>query len=246
MSRLMHRKPKPDVLEVVHHEIPDNAAAAGAAAIPEQRAATSAMSRVAYREGGITWWRMARYVAVTEAVGLVAILVMGAIEGLDAFYPAWIAAILFGVAAFLLPRGTKASAVYTLVVSSVMLVLMGGLFFGWSGFLHPLSYFEMTFATLSTLVPIAGIVATIADSACGYAAFSVMSEDSAVLSIEFKTNMLAPANGERVIARAKVTKSGRTIIVCDATVHASKNGAEKLVATMTGTMMAVRRPNLEG
>jgi uncharacterized protein (TIGR00369 family) len=86
----------------------------------------------------------------------------------------------------------------------------------------------------------AGIVATIADSACGYAAFSVMSEDSAVLSIEFKTNMLAPADGERFIARARVTKSGRTIIVCDATVHASRNGAEKLVATMTGTMMAIR------
>lgn len=162
MSRLMHKKPKPDVLEVVHHEIPDNAAAAGAAAIPEQRAATSVMSRVAYKEGGITWRRMARYVAVTEAVGLLAILVMGAIEGLDAFYPAYLAAILFGVAAFLLPRGTKASAVYTLVVSCVMLVLMGGLFFGWTGFLHPLSYFEMTFATMSTLVPIAGIVATIA------------------------------------------------------------------------------------
>jgi uncharacterized protein (TIGR00369 family) len=86
----------------------------------------------------------------------------------------------------------------------------------------------------------AGIVATIADSACGYAAFSVMSEDSAVLSIEFKTNMLAPADGERIVARAKVTKSGRTIIVCDATVHASKNGTEKLVATMTGTMMAIK------
>src|SRR3954469_6526799 len=86
----------------------------------------------------------------------------------------------------------------------------------------------------------AGIVATIADSACGYAAFSVMAEDAAVLSIEFKTNMLAPADGERIIARAKGTKSGRTIIVCDATVHALKNAHEKLVATMTGTMMAVR------
>jgi uncharacterized protein (TIGR00369 family) len=86
----------------------------------------------------------------------------------------------------------------------------------------------------------AGIIATIADSACGYAALSLMPEDAAVLSIEFKTNMLAPADGERFLARGKVIKPGRTIMVCDATVHAVKNGAEKLVATMTGTMMVVQ------
>ena len=86
----------------------------------------------------------------------------------------------------------------------------------------------------------AGIIATIADSACGYAALSLMPDDAAVLSIEFKTNMLAPADGERFIARGKVIKPGRTIMVCDATVHAVKNGAEKLVATMTGTMMVVQ------
>jgi uncharacterized protein (TIGR00369 family) len=86
----------------------------------------------------------------------------------------------------------------------------------------------------------AGIIATIADSACGYAALSLMPDDAAVLSIEFKTNMLAPADGERFIARGKVIKPGRTIMVCDATVHAVRNGAEKLVATMTGTMMVVQ------
>lgn len=86
----------------------------------------------------------------------------------------------------------------------------------------------------------AGIIATIADSACGYAALSLMPNDAAVLSIEFKTNMLAPADGERFIARGKVVKPGRTIMVCDATVHAVRNGAEKLVATMTGTMMVVQ------
>jgi uncharacterized protein (TIGR00369 family) len=86
----------------------------------------------------------------------------------------------------------------------------------------------------------AGIVATIADSACGYAALSLMPEDAAVLSIEFKTNMLAPADGERFIARGRVIKPGRTIMVCDATVHAVRNGAEKLIATMTGTMMVVQ------
>ena len=86
----------------------------------------------------------------------------------------------------------------------------------------------------------AGIIATIADSACGYAALSLMPEDAAVLSIEFKINMLAPADGERFIARGKVIKPGRTIYVTDATVHAVRNGAEKLVATMTGTMMVVQ------
>jgi uncharacterized protein (TIGR00369 family) len=86
----------------------------------------------------------------------------------------------------------------------------------------------------------AGIIATIADSACGYAALSLMPDDAAVLSIEFKTNLLAPADGERFIARGKVIKPGRTIMVCDATVHAvRKGGEEKLVATMTGTMMVV-------
>lgn len=86
----------------------------------------------------------------------------------------------------------------------------------------------------------AGIIATIADSACGYAALSMMPADAAVLSIEFKTNMLAPADGERFIARGKVIKPGRTIMVCDATVHAVRmGGEEKLVATMTGTMMVV-------
>lgn len=86
----------------------------------------------------------------------------------------------------------------------------------------------------------AGIIATIADSACGYAALSVMPADAAVLSIEFKTNMLAPAEGDRFVARGRVIKPGRTIVVCDATVHAVRKDGEKLVATMTGTMMVVR------
>ena len=87
----------------------------------------------------------------------------------------------------------------------------------------------------------AGIIATIADSACGYAALSLMPDDAAVLSIEFKTNLLAPADGERFLARGRVIKPGRTIMVCDATVHAVRKGGEdKLVATMTGTMMVVQ------
>lgn len=86
----------------------------------------------------------------------------------------------------------------------------------------------------------AGIIATIADSACGYAALSVMPDDAAVLSIEFKINMLAPADGLRLIARGTVIKPGRTIVVCNAEVHSERGDSEKLVATMTGTMMVVR------
>lgn len=86
----------------------------------------------------------------------------------------------------------------------------------------------------------AGIVATIADSACGYAALSVMPADAAVLSIEFKINMLAPAEGVRLVARGRVVKPGRTIVVCTADVFAERGDVEKLVATMTGTMMVVK------
>jgi acyl-coenzyme A thioesterase PaaI-like protein len=67
-----------------------------------------------------------------------------------------------------------------------------------------------------------------------------MPADAAVLSIEFKINMLAPAEGTRLIARATVIKPGRTIVVCGAEVHAQQAGGEKLVATMTGTMMVVK------
>lgn len=85
----------------------------------------------------------------------------------------------------------------------------------------------------------AGVIATALDSACGYAAFSLMPGDAAVLTVEFKVNLLAPAKGERFVFRSRVVKPGRTITVCDARAVAVDAGAEKLVATMTGTMMAV-------
>ena len=59
----------------------------------------------------------------------------------------------------------------------------------------------------------AGAMATILDSACGYAAYTLMAKDEAVLSIEYKINMLAPAKGKSVIARARVVRAGRTISV---------------------------------
>jgi uncharacterized protein (TIGR00369 family) len=85
----------------------------------------------------------------------------------------------------------------------------------------------------------AGIIATALDSACGYAAFSLMPGDAAVLTVEFKINLLAPAKGERFLFRSRVVKPGRAISVCDGQALAFDAGAEKLVATMTGTMMAV-------
>jgi uncharacterized protein (TIGR00369 family) len=85
----------------------------------------------------------------------------------------------------------------------------------------------------------AGIIATALDSACGYAAFSLMPEDAAVLTVEFKTNLIAPAKGEYFLLRARVVKPGRTITVCDSQAFAVESGEERLVATMTGTLMAL-------
>jgi uncharacterized protein (TIGR00369 family) len=85
----------------------------------------------------------------------------------------------------------------------------------------------------------AGIIATALDSACGYAAFSLMPADAAVLTIEFKINLLAPARGERFSLRSRVVKAGRTISVCEGQAVATGPGAEKTVATITCTAMAV-------
>jgi uncharacterized protein (TIGR00369 family) len=85
----------------------------------------------------------------------------------------------------------------------------------------------------------AGVVAAVADSACGYAAHTLMPVGARVLSIEFKLNLLSPAVGERLVARARVIRAGRTITVCRADVVAITDNDEKLVATMTGTMMTV-------
>ncbi|MGO9007017.1 MAG: PaaI family thioesterase [Beijerinckiaceae bacterium] len=86
----------------------------------------------------------------------------------------------------------------------------------------------------------AGIIATALDSACGYAAFSLMPADAAVLTVEFKTNFVAPAKGERFVFRAHVVKPGRTLTLCDARAFAlAEGGAERLIATMTGTLMAL-------
>ena len=79
----------------------------------------------------------------------------------------------------------------------------------------------------------AGVLASIADSACGYAALTLMPAGSDVVSIEFKLNLLAPAKGSQFIARGRVVRAGRTITTAAADVFAG----ESIVATMLGTMM---------
>ncbi len=85
----------------------------------------------------------------------------------------------------------------------------------------------------------AGISSTIMDSACGYAAFTLMPVEARVLTIEFKINLLAPAAGDSFRAIAKVRKPGRSVSVAEAELYAASNGTDKLVATMVGTLIAI-------
>lgn len=85
----------------------------------------------------------------------------------------------------------------------------------------------------------AGAVATIADSACGYAALSLMPRDAAVLTTEFKINLLAPAKGDRLRAVGRVIRNGKTLVITLGEVFAETGGASKQVAMITATMMVV-------
>jgi uncharacterized protein (TIGR00369 family) len=85
----------------------------------------------------------------------------------------------------------------------------------------------------------AGILTTALDSACGYAAFTLMPAEAAVLTVEFKTALLAPARGERFLFRGHVVKPGRTLTFCEAQALALEGSKETLIATMTGTLMAI-------
>ncbi len=84
-----------------------------------------------------------------------------------------------------------------------------------------------------------GVVAMIADSAGGYAAFTLMPPEAGVLTVEFKINMLAPAKGERLIARGEVLKPGRTLSIVRADVHALEAGRETLIAAIQQTLMVM-------
>ena len=83
----------------------------------------------------------------------------------------------------------------------------------------------------------AAVITAILDVACGYAALTTMPAGSEVLSVEFKVNFLAPAAGERFIARASVKRAGQTLVVAHADCFNSREGEEKLIATMLGTMI---------
>jgi uncharacterized protein (TIGR00369 family) len=87
----------------------------------------------------------------------------------------------------------------------------------------------------------AGIITAGLDSACGIAAFTLMPPGCDILTVEFKTNLLAPAKGDRFAFRARVIKPGRTLTVCEARAFAQADGVESLIATMTGTVMALTR-----
>ena len=85
----------------------------------------------------------------------------------------------------------------------------------------------------------AGIITAALDTACGIAAFTLMPAATGILTVEFKTNLLAPARGERFAFRATVVKPGRTLTVCEARAYATHDGVETLIATMSGTLMAL-------
>jgi len=90
----------------------------------------------------------------------------------------------------------------------------------------------------------AGMVSAALDSACGYAGLTLMPADAAVLTIEFKINLLAPAKGQRFRMEGRVLKPGRTITVTEGRAYAIDEGREKLIATMGCTLMCVQGRDL--
>ena len=85
----------------------------------------------------------------------------------------------------------------------------------------------------------AGMTSTIADSAGGYAAFTLFPADASVLTTEYKINLLAPAAGERLRAVGRVVKPGRMLTICEVEVFARMDGAEKLCAKLLQTLMTM-------
>jgi uncharacterized protein (TIGR00369 family) len=85
----------------------------------------------------------------------------------------------------------------------------------------------------------AGAVAAVADTAAGYAALSLMPPRVGVLTTEFKINLVAPATGDRILARGRIVKAGRTLTLAQTEVVAESAGEEKLVALLTATLMAI-------
>ncbi|WP_144184892.1 PaaI family thioesterase [Elioraea rosea] len=84
-----------------------------------------------------------------------------------------------------------------------------------------------------------GAVATLADTACGYAAFTLFAAEASILTVEMKVNFMSPADGEVIVARAEVKRSGGTLTVVSADLFAVREGKESLAATALATMMAL-------
>jgi uncharacterized protein (TIGR00369 family) len=84
-----------------------------------------------------------------------------------------------------------------------------------------------------------GVIGTIADNACGYAAFTLMPAENSVLTVEYKLNIMAPAEGEMLLARGRVVRPGRRVTVCQGDVYVVRDGVEKLCATALGTFISL-------
>lgn len=92
-----------------------------------------------------------------------------------------------------------------------------------------------------------GVIGTIGDSAGGYSAYSLMPADAGVLTVEYKINLLAPGDGELLIARGLVLKAGRSLMVSRADVYVVKGGRETLCATLLQTLMTMKgKPEVQG
>lgn len=93
-----------------------------------------------------------------------------------------------------------------------------------------------------------GIVSTALDTACGYAAFSLMPANAGVLTVEFKASLLAPAKGQQFMFRAEVVKPGKTLTFCEGKAYAQDGDAEpRLIASLSATIMAIYdRPGITG
>ena len=85
----------------------------------------------------------------------------------------------------------------------------------------------------------AGVIGTVADNTGGYAAFTLMPTDSSILTVEYKLNLIAPGDGELLIAHGQVIKSGHTLTICRSEVFVVKNGDERLCATSLMTLIAL-------
>ncbi|MEB3346283.1 PaaI family thioesterase [Aquimarina gracilis] len=86
----------------------------------------------------------------------------------------------------------------------------------------------------------AGIISTIADNSAGYAAFSLMEQDSSVLTVEFKINLISPGDGKLLIGKSTVLKNGRTLTICKSEVFTVKNSIEKLCAVAQLTLIELK------